>query len=452
MPRYPITDPALRWIEVIFSERFGHVWHLTPTLAGYRLQLAGGEGSITFDKREDGFTQAHSDHPCSWWDALSEGWNSVLGGDLPAPGVAELPEPLIETRINHHIIHYDIPGLTYWMLARVEEIDRTDLDDHQRFPATASHACMHAYLDHPVVDEWLHVLGQVIQRQWPSVELKCHEPRTLVTCDVDSPFASDASWKYVIRRAGSDIIKRRSPTAAIRSLAGKWYATRGADHFDVHRNGLEFIMDTNERAGKTVAFYFIPEQTDPRFDGQPRLRHPRVQKLMREIHARGHEIGIHPGYDTYRHSENMMRSVQRFHEALDVARVRQPQLGGRQHFLRWEMPTTARLWDNSGFQYDTTLSFADRPGFRCGTCFEYFMFDAVEQRALRLRQRPLIVMECSVIANRYLGLGYSDAALELMQYYQQTCYRVGGQFVLLWHNSHFDNEADGRFYQALVNK
>lgn len=79
------------------------------------------------------------------------------------------------------------------------------------------------------------------------------------------------------------------------------------------------------------------------------------------------------------------------------------------------------------------------------------MFDAIEQRPLRLRQRPLIVMECSVIAARYLGLGYSDAALELMQRYQQTCYGVGGQFGLLWHNSHFGNEADGRFYQALVN-
>jgi hypothetical protein len=451
MPQYPITDPALRWLEVILTERFGNGWHLSRTPEGLRLQLAGAEGAIVFDTLATGFTQAHSEQPSAWWDASGEGWYSVLGGVLPAPGVAELPAPLIETRADERIIHYDIPGLTYWMLARIEEIGRRDLDNHERFPAVSSHAYNHSYLDRPVVDEWLHVLGQVIQRQWPGLQLKRHEPQTVVSCDVDSPFASDGSWKQVIRRVGGDIIKRRSPKAAMRSIVGKWYATRGDDRFDAHRSGTEFIMDTNERAGRAVAFYFIPERTDPRLDGRPRLHDMRVRKLMREIHMRGHEIGIHPGYHTYRHTENMARSVQRLREALDDAGIVQTQMGGRQHYLRWEMPTTARLWDAHELDYDTTLSYADHPGFRCGTCFEYPMFDAAEQRTLRLRQRPLIVMECSVIADRYLGLGYSAAALELMQRFQQICYDVGGQFGLLWHNSHFGNEADARFYQVLVN-
>ena len=448
--QYPIIDSALRWLEVIFAERFGHSWHLTRTPDGLRLQLAGVEGAIVFDALEDGFTQAHSDQPCAWWDALGEGWHSVLGGSLPAPGVAQLPVILIEACAGEHMIHYDIPGLTYWMRARVEEIGRTDLDNHERFPATSSHAYKHGYLDRPVVDEWLHVLGQVIERQWPGIELERHDPQTVVSCDVDSPFASDGSWKQVIRRVGGDIIKRRSPKAAMRSIVGKWYASRGEDRFDAHRAGTEFIMDTNERAGRAVAFYFIPERTDPRLDGQPRLHDVRVRKLMREIHARGHEIGIHPGYNTYRHPKNMVRSVRRLREALDDAGIAQTQMGGRQHFLRWETPTTARLWDTHELHYDTTLSYADRPGFRCGTCFEYPMFDAIEQRALRLRQRPLIVMECSVIADRYLGLGYSAAALELMQRYQQTCYHVGGRFGLLWHNSHFKRQADHHFYRRLV--
>ena len=53
----------------------------------------------------------------------------------------------------------------------------------------------------------------------------------------------------------------------------------------------------------------------------------------------------------------------------------------------------------------------------------------------RMRERPLIVMECSVIAERYLGLGYSEQALALMQGYRDTCHRFGGDFTLLWHNA-----------------
>jgi hypothetical protein len=70
--------------------------------------------------------------------------------------------------------------------------------------------------------------------------------------------------------------------------------------------------------------------------------------------------------------------------------------------------------------------------------------------AVRLRERPLIVMECSVIAERYLGLGYSDRALDLIQHYRDTCRRFQGDFSLLWHNSHLDTANDRRFYQTLV--
>jgi hypothetical protein len=51
-------------------------------------------------------------------------------------------------------------------------------------------------------------------------------------------------------------------------------------------------------------------------------------------------------------------------------------------------------------------------------------------------------MECSVIAERYLGLGYSDQAMALMQGYRDICHRFGGDFTLLWHNTHFSQGAD----------
>ena len=484
---FPITDAALRWLDVILAERFGQAWQLARSAEGLHLRLAGAEGAILFDALCAGLTQAHSDQPCAHWDAEREGWTSVLGGPLPAPGVADLPSPLIEPRGAEQVIHYDILGLTYWMLARVEEIGRTDLDNHQRFPATASHAFKHGILDRPVVDEWLHLLGQVIQRQWPGVELKQHSARTLVSCDVDSPFAYN-SWpsqlepvatdehgstrihkrddprpsvsirgKTMARAAyrlarglAGDLLKRRSPSLAWRNLRGQWRARRGDHSLDPHRQGLEHIMAVNERAGRPAAFYFIPENTDPKLDNRVSLDDPRLRALLREIHARGHEIGLHPGYNTYQHPEAMTRSVQTLRRVLEEEGIDQPQLGGRQHYLRWQTPTTARLWDDNGLDDDSTLSYADRPGFRCGTCFEYPLFDAVAQRALHLRERPLILMECSVIAERYLDLGYSDEALALMQRYRDICHRLKGDFTLLWHNSHLGSEADRRFYGVLA--
>ncbi len=55
-------------------------------------------------------------------------------------------------------------------------------------------------------------------------------------------------------------------------------------------------------------------------------------------------------------------------------------------------------------------------------------------------------MEC----DHYLGLGYTDAALDLMLTLKDRALRYGGDFTLLWHNSHFDHPMDRAFYQALV--
>ena len=102
-----------------------------------------------------------------------------------------------------NVIHYDILGLTYWMLNRLEEFDCSSLDSHGRFPATSSHAYKYGYLERPIIDEWMHILGQVIQRQWPKINLKVHNFCLQVSHDVDRPF------RYLFLPC-MDLMKQRS--------------------------------------------------------------------------------------------------------------------------------------------------------------------------------------------------------------------------------------------------
>ncbi len=449
---YPISDAALKWLEIIFAERFGYSWNLIRFNKTLKLQVNGFNGSIIFDSLEDKLCQANSDQPCLWWNAKSEGWKSVLGKEIPVIGKEKLPSPLIEMIGSSYTIHYDIPGLTYWMLSRLEEIGRTDLDVHDRFPASSSNAYKKKYLNRPVVDEWLDILSQVIKLQWPDLKLKKNEPRINVTCDVDIPFEFDSSLRKLPRIIVRDLIKRKSVTSLKRNILGSFYSVLNIHKFDNNRKGIEFIMNTNESVGRSVSFYFIPYQTDDNYDGTTNLYHPKIKSLIQEIYGRGHEIGIHPGYNTFCNSNNMASSVSLFRKFLEDSSIQQTYLGGRQHYLRWQTPFTQRLLEDNGLDYDSTLSYADHPGFRCGTCFEYQMFDAIEQKSLRLRQRPLILMESSVISNDYMGLGYTDKSLDLMIAYREACHIVGGDFNILWHNSHFINEEDKKFYQTIINR
>jgi len=130
--------------------------------------------------------------------------------------------------------------------------------------------------------------------------------------------------------------------------------------------------------------------------------------------------------------------------------IQQTTWGGRQHVLRWETPTTFRNLDAADLDYDTSLSFADHAGFRCGTCYEYTVYDVVKRQQLKLRERPLIAMECSVIDERYMGLGTGEAAFEVFQQLKTTCQKFNGDFTLLWHNNRFVNPVEQELYRALL--
>jgi hypothetical protein len=443
---------VLDWLQLVLLERFGQQFKFRLNHEILEFYILAGEGKIQFDTLFSGFFVIGSCIPCSNWKAENESFNSILSRPLPTPGMCYINSPLIEHNNEGYVIHYDILGLVYWMLSRQEEVGRTtDLDNHGRFPATSSHSFKYGYLDRPIVDEWLDILGQVILRQWPQLKLKLHKPKTLVSCDIDNPYLPHTkSLKSTTRIVLGDLLKRKSIKLAISNFRQYINILMSFYDTDPYLNAIDWIMDVNEEAGNKVAFYFITQHLS-NYDGCYSMDDPVIRNLLQRIYNRGHEIGLHPSYTTYKDSDLTKQEATKLHQVLQQEDIEQYELGGRQHYLRWETPTTALNWENAGMTYDSTLSYADHPGFRCGTCFEYPMFDPIQRKALTLRQRPLVLMECSVIDDRYLGLGYSEDALTLMKKYKETCYKVGGSFTLLWHNSHFRSKYDKSFYKALIN-
>lgn len=448
MPTF--TTAALKWLNIILEERFGHTFTLEQGQSGLKLSLNNVSlGYILFPKLEEAFHLSRSDFPCSHWDADRAGWISVLGEALPAPCVSELPEPLIEEKNGCFVINYDILGLTYWMLNRIEEIGRNDLDSHDRFPATASHAYKNGYLERPVVDEWLHILGQVIQRTWPALELEQHQFSMKVSHDVDRPSRYGfRNAKNLIRAIGGGLIRDRKLKVLWQApyirLTTKSYLNKQDPY-----NTFDWIMDKSEAAGLVSAFYFIcgGEHIN---DADYSIEHPIIRDLLRKIHARGHEVGLHPSYATYKHPELIQEEFEKLRNVCHQEGIQQKNWGGRMHYLRWEHPTTLQAWNDAGLNYDSTLSYADRPGFRCGTCFEYPAFNTVKQEILTIRIRPLIAMECTVISPKYLGLGLTDDALKKFIELKNACEKVSGVFTILWHNSEITNKKQKEILSSIL--
>jgi|SRR5215211_1079571 len=342
----------------------------------------------------------------------------------------------------------DVFGGCFFMLSRYEERVLPAHDGFGRFPAAASLAGREGFLGVPLADAYAELLWAALRRLWPRLERRPRSYRVALTHDVDDPLASlgrDALHR--IRQLGADALRRRDPALMAQRLRS-WAGSARGDHRHDPYNTFDFLMDVSEQHGLASAFYFLATggATSPH-DAPYTLDDPWIRALMQRVHERGHELGFHAGFETYQDPDRTREEFERLRRAAERDGIRQEEWGGRQHYLRWENPTTWSNWDRAGLAYDTTLAFADRVGFRAGTCHEYRAYHLLERRPLRLRERPFQVMDATVF--EYMALS-PEAGRTAIVALARECRRYGGTLSLLWHNSALLTGRRKRWYKRLV--
>lgn len=348
------------------------------------------------------------------------------------------------------IFNFDILYSAFYILTRMEEMERTDLDKWGRFPASASHAYKNNYLHRPVVDEYAEILWFCIKKLWPGLQRKERKFEMMLTHDVDEPFEAlfKPAWRMV-RSFGSDIMRKHNARLAV-DRAKTWFEVKQGQLERDRVYNFNRIMDIDESVGCKGAFYFIPDCSS-KMSGDYRLDHPAIKGLIRHICERGHEIGYHGSFDTYMDMNKTKQEVAHLKEIATLEGASQIRWGGRQHYLRWSAPQTWRNYAEAGLDYDATLSYANVAGFRCGTCRPYTVFDAKKRKVLGIIEYPLIVMECSLLDESYMGYSYEEAREYIIEL-KHKCFRYKGSFVTLWHNSRFITKNDWSLYQTVLDK
>jgi len=442
------TDAKLIWLECILSQRLTSKLYLQASLNSILIRISGSTKYIEIKSDLERFGSDSNCIPCVTWNYDEGKWGTPNNNSLPAPSCSQLEFPLIENTGSGYKIKYDILGLIYWMLSRQEEVGRTDLDQQGRFPATASHAFKHNYLERPIVDEWLGVVKQVMQRVWPSLKFKRHQFELKVSHDVDVPSRYMFQSTFgMFRRMVGDMLKRGNFHDAIKA---PWIRLQNNKVLlkNDPLNTFEWIMVQSEKNNLKSSFYFICGKTHTQTDADYDIEHPAIRSLMRVIHQRGHKIGLHPSYNTCHAPDLIVNEAKKLREVCDNEGIIQKEWGGRMHYLRWAHPTTLYGWEKAGMDYDSTLSYADHAGFRCGTCFEYPAYDPVADKQLNLRIRPLIAMDVTV--SGYMGLGFDQAAYDKFMELKNSCRAVNGAFTLLWHNNQLETRQAKELYSSLI--
>jgi peptidoglycan/xylan/chitin deacetylase (PgdA/CDA1 family) len=343
----------------------------------------------------------------------------------------------------------DIFGSVFFLLSRYEEVVSEARDHRDRFAGTGSFSHRFGLLERPLANEYLEILWASLQRLWPGLQRRARSYGVDLSCDIDVPFSAvGRPWKKMALSLGADLIKRRAPDLALRRLGAKLFGGRAWVQRDPN-NTFDFMMRTGERHGLKTSFFVKAGVSDPRVDEKYCLDSPPVADILREIHDRGHELGLHPSYHTYRDRPRLNAEFTTLLKAADHLGIRQAAWGGRQHYLRFAVPETWRGYAEVGLSYDATLAHADQPGFRCGTCYEFPVYDLEQRCLLPLKERPLTVMEVTLFDGEYLGLA-AEQAYDRITRLADICRRFDGRFSLLWHNNFLATGEQQRLYDAVV--
>jgi hypothetical protein len=432
------SKAALAWLNLLLRSRLSAALELTQAFDGStRLQALGSTMSIDFADCDPGLRGHAPVTNCMSWDASEVDLRSPSGLPMPAPTSRAVAPVILAERIPAGFrINYDLPGLIYWQLTRIEEAISAVRDAHGRFPATASHAHAHGYLERPVIDEWFDIMRQVAIELWPSITMVArHLFSVLPSHDVDFPSRyAHCSYTYFIRNLAKDIIRLKRPLDAVKGAYIRVMAPYSNQlSLNDPYNSFDWIMSQTERYGLKSYFYMVcggQHRLDPGYDAG----HPAIRRLMREIHSRGHLLGLHPSYECIDNPSMLEREFNALHRLAVEEGIEQDEWGVRMHYLRCRYPDLWRMLAAIGVGHDASMGYADRVGFRAGTACMYPAFDAGLQKMYSVMVRPLVVMEGTLYADAYMSLS-SDERLRKLDQVSLACAQVGADFSILWHNS-----------------
>lgn len=296
-----------------------------------------------------------------------------------------------------------------WWLAGLQETATSTRDAHGRAPFAAS---LQSRLDgpggatRPAVDAVRRALAEA---------LRTHGIEAAPATWGGAPFAValthdlDALRLHRLRAFAGEL-RRASPREAVRRALGP----------DRRRATIGALADLGRRHGDGATWFVKPGRWAPE-DAPVDLA-----AEAGRVRALPGEVGWHPGYGAHASRERLAAERAAFVGAVGHAPVL-----ARTHFLRWAEPDTPRLLADAGVRLDSTLGWADAPGFRRGTAHPFRLFDLDAGRPTGLWEMPLAVMDTTLTTYQQLGADGQAAALAAVV---AGAREAGGCAVVLWHN------------------
>lgn len=449
---YPETIPPgqIRWLETILRQSYG---------LNTRPQASHTEYHTLTHPDSPKRLLIHSRPSCN--DATLKPWTPDAHNKTEVE-LIEFHLPVIRGQLlaNKEYVYregasnieigVDIFATVFAILSGEEEHQPSQRDRYYRFSARFSRANKEGYLDRPIVDEYVEILWAYIHELWPFIKRKRRIGKIKYSCDVDVPFDPAArNFKEFTKRVAADLVKRKDLRAPIDRFTNLLKVRKGQVIQDPNYE-FDFIFNQIKHLEQPAVFYFLSTLKISKGQGWYKINDSNIKRLIKQIIEHGHAIGLHGSFGSFRDSAQLAKERCLLEDVCKQVGAPLPITHNRQHYLQFDITSTPDILEANGITHDSSGSFAEFAGFRFGTAIPFPMWSWQEKRGLQLIQEPLVCMEASLLASNYMNLAHYPEAYNFATKLKQRALAYGGDFTLLWHNSHLKTEEDKALFSDLL--
>ena len=330
--------------------------------------------------------------------------------------------------------HHDILKSAFYLLSGYQEYHLRDRDAHGRFPWKSSVQYLLGVTHKPLVNYYFEVILEAFEKYCRRNKLEfkrkaMSSPLLFLSHDIDR------IKKYTLRNLVISVLQligiKQGSNGFLKQFKLVIDYAWGMVLFRKNPYWTFNEMSDLEQDLHISSTWFFLEKTK-KDNSRYHFNQPKIRNLIEYLFTKGHEIGIHGTLESSTEEEEMKEGIRRLNAVCSI-----PVSGIRQHFLLYDLPVTTRIQIAAGLDYDSTLGFAEQPGFRNSYAYPFRLYDFDNEEPAGIWQLPLNVMDVTLI--EYMNVpveAFSDVIRALLV----EVSRFKGVFSLLWHNCRLDEK------------
>tara|TARA_A100001015_G_scaffold244565_1_gene280110 strand:- start:3826 stop:5187 length:1362 start_codon:yes stop_codon:yes gene_type:complete len=318
----------------------------------------------------------------------------------------------------------DIIASTFFMLTRWEEYVLNEKDQFSRFNDLKSCAYKFNFYERPIVNEYIECIWKMLKKLEFPKERKQTKFSIFHSHDIDHLNYWSSPWKFLKSSIKYTFFNKNIPfvVKSLKEYPLSFFNPKKDPYYT-----YDYLMNKSEELNTKSHFYFMSGGIT-KYDSKYSITTLYAKKIFKNIKKRGHIIGFHPSFNTYNNQHLFNKELSHLQSI-----IKEPVEYGRQHYLRFEVPTTWQIWEDNNLKQSSSCGYPLLFGFRLGICLPFHPFNILTKQKLSLLEKPLLVMDATLTTALHQKKMLSKSFEKIDTVLNQVK-KYNGTFSLLWHN------------------